>query len=128
MSPEGKTILVAEYFSFEGDRIWNASDEQLADITFRGLEQIGFIRRSEVLGSAVVRVKHAYPLFEIGYAEQCEVIYGYLRAFRNLHLAGRSGMFRYYNMDHAIESGLRAADLVMQEAIGKRQWAIGMVA
>ncbi len=128
MAPEGKTILVAEYFSFEGDRIWNASDEQLADITSRGLEQIGFVKRSEVLGSAVVRVKHAYPLFEIGYAEQCEVIYRYLSAFRNLHLAGRSGMFRYYNMDHAIESGLRAADWVIQEAMGERQWAIGMVA
>ena len=118
MAPEGKTILVAEYFSFEGDRIWNASDEQLADITFRGLEQIGFIRRSEVLGSAVVRVKHAYPLFEIGYAEQCEVIYGYLSAFRNLHLTGRSGMFRYYNMDHAIASGLRAADWVINNTAG----------
>ncbi len=128
MAPEGKTLLVAEYFSFKGDRIWNASDEQLADVTSRGLEQIGFIRRSEVLDSNVVRVKHAYPLFEIGYAEQCEVIYGYLNSFRNLHLAGRSGMFRYYNMDHAIESGLRAADWVIQEAMGKRQWAIGMVA
>src|SRR5208337_2981109 len=121
MAPEGKTILVAEYFSFEGDHIWKASDEQLGDITVRGLEQIGFIKRNEVLGSAVVRVKHAYPLFEIGYAEQCEVIYRYLSAFRNLHLAGRSGMFRYYNMDHAIESGLRAADWVMQEAVGYSQ-------
>jgi len=128
MAPEGKTILVAEYFSFKGDRIWNASDERLADITSRGLEQLGFIRRSEVLGSSVVRVKHAYPLFEIGYAEQCEVICSYLSSFRNLHLAGRSGMFRYYNMDHAIESGLRAADFVIQEARGQRQWAIGMVA
>lgn len=118
MAPEGKTILVAEYFSFEGDRIWNASDEQLADITFQGLEQIGFIRRSEVLDSAVVRVRHAYPLFEIGYAEQCEVIYGYLSAFRNLHFAGRTGMFRYYNMDYAIESGLRAAEAVIRNASG----------
>ncbi len=128
MSPEGKTVLVAEYFSFQGDRIWNSSDEQLADITFRGLEQIGFIRRSEVLGSTVVRVRHAYPLFQIGYAEQCEVIYDYLGAFRNLKLAGRSGMFRYYNMDLAIKSGLRAADWAIQEAMGDRQWAIGKVA
>ncbi len=118
MAPEGKTILVAEHFSFEGDRIWNSSDEQLADITSQGLEQLGFISRGDVLGSAVVRVKQAYPLFEIGYAEQCEVIYSYLGAFRNLHLAGRSGMFRYYNMDHAIESGLRAADSVINNTMG----------
>ncbi len=118
MAPEGKTILVAEHFSFKGDRIWNSSDEQLADITSRGLERLGFISRGDVLGSAVVRVKQAYPLFEIGYAEQCEVIYKYLGAFRNLHLAGRSGMFRYYNMDHAIESGLHAADSVINNTMG----------
>lgn len=128
MAPEGKTILVAEYFSFEGDHIWTASDDELAEITTRGLEQLGFIKRSEVSGSAVVRARQAYPLFEIGYAEQCSVLCRYLGAFRNLHLAGRVGMFRYYNMDHAIESGLRAADAVIQKARGERQWAIGMVA
>ncbi|MBF0557537.1 MAG: FAD-dependent oxidoreductase [Nitrospirae bacterium] len=128
MAPEGKTILVAEYFSFEGDDIWNASDDQLADITCRGLEQLGFISRSEVSGSAVVRARQAYPLFEIGYADQCSVLYKYLSSFSNLHLAGRVGMFKYYNMDHAIESGLQAADDVMQKMIGDRQWEIGMVA
>src|SRR5271157_4226669 len=100
MAPEGKTILVSEYFSFQGDRIWNASDEHLTDITVRGLEQLGFIKKSEVSGSAVVRAKKAYPLFEIGYEEQCTLLYDYLNTFRNLHLAGRVGMFRYYNMDH----------------------------
>ncbi len=41
MAPEGKTILVAEYFSFEGDRIWNASDGHLADITVMALSNWG---------------------------------------------------------------------------------------
>ncbi len=118
MAPEGKTILVAEYFSFQGDSIWNASDEHLADITVRGLEQLGFIKKSEVSGNAVVRAKQAYPLFEIGYAEQCAFLYNYLGAFRNLHLAGRVGMFRYYNMDHAIESGLSAARQIIRSASG----------
>ena len=118
MAPEGKTILVAEYFSFQGDSIWNASDEHLADITVRGLVQLGFIKKSEVSGSTVVRAEKAYPLFETGYAEQCEFLYDYLGAFRNLHLAGRVGMFKYYNMDHAIESGLRAAGAVIRNASG----------
>jgi len=118
MAPEGKTILVAEYFSFQGDRIWNASDDHLADMTVQGLVQLGFIKKSEVSGSAVVRVKQAYPLFEIGYAEQCAFLYNYLGAYSNLHLAGRTGMFRYYNMDHAIESGLGAAEAVIRNASG----------
>lgn len=116
MAPEGKTILVAEYFSFQGDAIWNASDDHLGEMTVRGLEQLGFIKKSEVPGCAVVRAKKAYPLFEIGYSRLCRLLYDYLGTFRNLHLAGRVGMFKYYNMDHAMESGFNAAEAVMQKA------------
>ncbi len=113
MAPEGKTLLVIEYFSFRGDRIWNATDENLVSTTVGHLEKLGFIRRAEVCDGTVVRVPKAYPLFEIGYHELCKELYAYLGRFRNLIIAGRSGMFRYYNMDHAIASGIRAAEAVM---------------
>jgi protoporphyrinogen oxidase len=113
MAPEGKTLLVIEYFSFRGDRIWNDSDESLIRTTVGQLEKLGFIRKEEVSGGTVVRVPNAYPLFEIGYHGLCNVLYAYLNRFKNLHVAGRSGMFRYYNMDHAIVSGIRAAEAVM---------------
>ncbi len=29
MAPEGKTLLVAEFFSFEGDAVWNTNDDDL---------------------------------------------------------------------------------------------------
>ena len=113
MAPEGKTLLVIEYFSFKGDRIWNETDENLIRTTVDHLEKLGFIRRAEVCDSTVVRVPKAYPLFEIGYHELCKELYAYLGSFRNLIIAGRSGMFRYYNMDHALASGIRAAEAVM---------------
>jgi protoporphyrinogen oxidase len=118
MAPEGKTIIVIEYFSFKGDNIWNESDEKLTDITVENLEFIGLVKKQEVINSIVVRVPNAYPLFEIGYKEISSVIYKYLSAFENLHIAGRSGMFKYYNMDHAIESGINAAKEVIQKSPG----------
>jgi len=118
MAPEGKTLLVIEYFSFKGDAIWNETDEGLVRKTADHLERLGFIRSAEVCGSSVVRVPKAYPLFEIGYQELCDDLYGYLKRFTNLHISGRSGMFRYYNMDHAIESGIRAAESVMGRVAG----------
>ncbi|GAB4419408.1 MAG: NAD(P)/FAD-dependent oxidoreductase [Thermodesulfovibrionales bacterium] len=114
MAPEGKTLMVMEFFSNRGDRIWNESDGRLTEITVKNLEALGFIKGHEVLDSAVVRVPCAYPLFEIGYKEACDVIYDYLCRFKNLHISGRGGMFRYYNMDHAIESGISAAEKVMK--------------
>ena len=116
MAPEGKTIIVAEFFSFKGDRIWNKSDEELTSITVENLENMGFVKKHEMIGSAVVRVPNAYPLFEIGYKERCDEIYEYLGRFKNLHITGRSGMFRYYNMDHAIESGIKTAERIIKKS------------
>jgi protoporphyrinogen oxidase len=113
MAPAGKTAVVMEYFSFRGDAIWNKGDEELIGITARNLETLGFIGTGEVLGGVVVRVPGAYPLFDVGYREACDVIYDYLQGFSNFHLAGRSGMFRYYNMDHAIGSGIETAEKIL---------------
>jgi protoporphyrinogen oxidase len=110
MAPEGKTLIVTEYFSFAGDSTWRESDDSLTDITVENLEKLGFIKKTEVIDGAVVRVPKAYPLFEVGYKTICDKLYGYLDRFRNLHLAGRSGMFRYYNMDHTIASGVSTAE------------------
>ena len=55
-----------------------------------------------------------HPLFEVGYQERCDTLLAYLDRFPNLHLAGRGGMFRYYNMDRAIESGIDAAETILQ--------------
>lgn len=115
MAPEGKSILVAEFFSFKGDRIWNKSDEELTSITVENLENMGFIKKHEVVDSVVLRVPNAYPLFEVGYREKCNELYDYLGRFKNLHITGRSGMFRYYNMDHAIESGIKTAEKIIKK-------------
>lgn len=117
MAPDGKTLLVMEFFCSTGDSVWNESDKELAGITITGLEQLGFIKKNEVIDSCVVRAPKAYPLFEVGYAERCTTIHSYLSTFKNLHLAGRGGMFRYYNMDHAIESGLQAAERIIKTEV-----------
>lgn len=113
MAPEGKTLLVIEYFCFRGDDTWNASDEELSKRTVKGLESLGFIKEAEVIGTEVVRVPGAYPLFDLSFEEHCDKLYSWLNGFENLHIAGRSGTFQYYNMDHAILSGFEAAEHIL---------------
>ncbi|MCL5024626.1 MAG: FAD-dependent oxidoreductase [Nitrospirae bacterium] len=114
MAPEGRTLLVTEFFSFRGDRIWNETDGRLIGITVDSLAALGFVKKEEIAGGVVLRVPGAYPLFEVGYKEPCGELYEYLRGFKNLHIAGRGGMFRYYNMDHAIESGIATAERIIK--------------
>jgi protoporphyrinogen oxidase len=115
MAPEDKTLVVIEYFCFRGDSIWDSTDRELSDITVSGLRDLGFVKSKEVLGTSVLRIPRAYPLFEVGYEERCDTIYDYLGKFSNLFIAGRAGMFQYQNMDHAMESGMRAADEVISK-------------
>jgi len=115
MAPAGKTLLVAEHFCFRGDETWSASNEELAEKTISNLVNLGFIKRHEVLDKVVLRIPRAYPLFEVGYTGQLEKICEYLDRYQNLRLIGRGGMFRYYNMDHTIESGISAAEALMAD-------------
>ena len=115
MAPPGKTLLVTEFFCFRGDETWSASDEELAETTITNLINLGFIKRHEVLDQVVLRIPRAYPLFEVGYTKQLEKICTYLERYKNLRLIGRGGMFRYYNMDHTLESGISAAEALMAD-------------
>jgi protoporphyrinogen oxidase len=114
MAPAGKTLLVLEFFCFRGDAVWNADDRALREAGIEHLEQLGFIRPGEVTDSVAVRVPNAYPLFEVGYEKYFHEITDYLKGFENLHLAGRAGMFRYDNMDHAMRSGMDVAELIIK--------------
>jgi protoporphyrinogen oxidase len=116
MAPPGKSLLIMEFFSFRGDAVWNMQDGKLADLTVENLVRLGFINKQEVLDSVVVRVPKAYPLFEVGYRKHADDLQDYLGRFSNLHIAGRGGMFRYYNMDVAIRSGIETAEKVIQKS------------
>jgi protoporphyrinogen oxidase len=113
MAPAGKTHLVVEYFCFKGDAVWNASDAELTALTVQHLEKLDFVSRDEVLDSCIIREQKAYPLFAVGYQEHYEKLIDYLSNFKNLHIAGRGGMFKYYNMDHAMESGIEVAEEIL---------------
>jgi protoporphyrinogen oxidase len=121
MAPEGKTHIVAEYFCFRGDHIWNSSDEELTTMTVKQLESLGLINRDEVIDSCVIRAPKAYPLLEVGYAEHYSKILRYLDKFKNLHLIGRTGMFKYYNMDRAIESGIEVAQEIVKKKSSEKE-------
>lgn len=113
MAPEGKTHVVAEFFCFKGDKIWNSSDEELTAITVENLGKLGFIKENEVIDSYVVRAAKAYPLMEVGYREPYDKILQYLKNFKNLRPIGRGGLFKYYNMDRAMESGIEVAEEIL---------------
>jgi protoporphyrinogen oxidase len=123
MAPPGKTLLVTEHFCFRGDATWGATDEDLVAATVAHLERLGLVRREKVIEGVVRRVPAAYPLFDVGHREHCEALLAYLGQFSNLQVAGRGGMFRYHNMDGAMESGMDAAEALLRRRAQARDEA-----
>lgn len=112
MSPADKTSLLIEYFCFEDDPYWTASNEVLLDLSLEHLEAIGFIRRAEVRNCYSLRARHAYPVYDLEYDHYLARIKTYLDEFKNLFYIGRPGRFRYTNQDHSLLMGFRAAQSI----------------
>ncbi|MCE7795649.1 NAD(P)/FAD-dependent oxidoreductase [Sphingobium sufflavum] len=111
-----------EYFCFEGDGLWSATDADLVELAKKEMAILGLCKADQVVGGAVVRQEKAYPVYDDSYAENVKLMREELEAkYPTLHLVGRNGMHRYNNQDHAmmtamltvrnIEAGTRVYDI-----------------
>jgi protoporphyrinogen oxidase len=98
-----------EYFCFEGDGMWTASDEELITLGKKEIEQIGLAHAADVTDGYVVRQKKAYPVYDHFYAAHIETIKEGLQNYTGLYLMGRNGMHKYNNQDHSMMTAMLAA-------------------
>lgn len=108
----GTSLILMEYFCSRGDPLWDAADEALIGLAGDELEGLGFAARHEITDGHVVRQLNAYPVYDEAYRGHVDVIRGFLERFGNLSPAGRSGLHRYNNQDHAMLSGMAAVDFL----------------
>jgi protoporphyrinogen oxidase len=116
---ETSTCLGLEYFCFEGDGLWNSTDEDLIARARAEIGEIGLMDPNDVRDACVVRQKKAYPVYDETYADHMKEIRRELRlSCPNLHLVGRNGMHKYNNQDHAMMTGmLTAANIIAGEEL-----------
>ena len=110
MAPDGYTSLAAEVFTSQGEPTWEQADEVLVQRAADDLTGIGFMTAGSLHQGWVKRVRFAYPVYDIGYADKVKTVRQFLAQWPNLHLVGRTGSFRYMNSDGVIEDALRMAD------------------
>jgi protoporphyrinogen oxidase len=104
----GTTCLGVEYFCFEGDELWDMSDEETVQLATDELGRIGLIDPNQVFEGVKVRVPKAYPMYDRDYAEAVDVLRRYLHRFTNLQTFGRNGLHRYNNQDHSMWTAILA--------------------
>ena len=119
----GHTCLGVEYFCFEGDDIWEMTDEQAVALATEEMARIGLIDPARVVDGVKVRVPKAYPMYDRHYEAAVETIQGYLAQFENLQTCGRNGLHRYNNQDHSMWTAVLAA-LNLAENANYDVWSV----
>ena len=104
---EALACVGLEYFCFEGDGLWSASDDDLVALATKELATLGLADPATVVGGRVVRQEKAYPVYDDAYRTNVEEMRGELEArYPTLHMVGRNGMHRYNNQDHAMMTAM----------------------
>lgn len=110
MVPAGMSCLGLEYFCFEGDQLWDASDADLVALAKKEIAQIGLVDATDVVDACVVRQPKAYPVYDDAYRHNMEMVRLDLeQSFPTLHMIGRNGMHKYNNQDHAMMTAMLTA-------------------
>lgn len=110
LSPVGTTTYVFEIPCETGDLVWKKSDQEIAHEVIQAfIGEFSLIEDSDVLGFYVHRIENLLPVYSLGYHQPLKKVKDYLKAFTNLQIIGRNGIFRYNNADHSIEMGFAAA-------------------
>ena len=105
-----------EYFCFEGDGLWNSSDEELIELAKSELENIGLAARSDVLDGCVVRQRKAYPVYDDEYTRHVDTIREEIdQRYPDLHVVGRNGMHKYNNQDHAMMTAMLTVENILAD-------------
>ena len=115
MAPPDRSCVVFEYFCNEGDAVWNASDQELFEKTRRDFRKSAISPEAvtRIVDYKVVRTSKTYPLYEIGFSRYLLKIRDYLKRFKNLQLIGRYGTYKYNNLDHSLETGIKGAQNIL---------------
>ncbi|MFP3905003.1 MAG: NAD(P)/FAD-dependent oxidoreductase [Armatimonadota bacterium] len=107
------TCVGVEYFLWRDEPLWETPDEEIIALAGRELEMLGLVEADAVMDGDVVRMPHAYPVYDPGYTDRVTVIRQWLEKFQNFASIGRNGQHRYNNMDHSMLTGLLAAENIL---------------
>lgn len=115
-APAGTTGYCCEVTCMEGDERWQHA-ERLIDWVVDDLVKVGLVDSRRKVGDVrVERLPDSYPIYHQRYPGELDRARKALAGFHNLHLAGRTGLFWYNNMDHSMENAMQLSSRLLRDA------------
>jgi protoporphyrinogen oxidase len=124
VADSSKVWVGLEYFCFEGDELWQMTDDELVRLGARELAKIDIIDEAQVLDGTVLRMDKTYPAY-FGSYDRFPEIRRFVDTFENLFLVGRNGMHKYNNQDHSMLTAMVAVDNIADGLTDKENiWSV----
>ncbi len=110
VEPRDRTVLCGELPCSPQGRLWSLSDEELGREMIRALDRADLPPGSGVTQVVTRRLRHAYPIYELGYERHFDRLQSWIDAQDNLISFGRQGLFAHDNTHHALRMAYAAGD------------------
>lgn len=107
--PGNKTVICCEITCRMDDDDWNLDLEAGAAVAERDLVTVGLIKPGMTRGIEIRRIRYAYPVYDLTYRKNLDVLMEAARSIPCLTTTGRQGLYRYNNMDHSVAMGRKVA-------------------
>ncbi|KKC33584.1 NAD(P)/FAD-dependent oxidoreductase [Devosia psychrophila] len=126
MVPDPDTACYGmEYFCNAGDDTWDMADADLIARAKFEIGKLGLANPDDIVDASVVRQPKAYPVYDDTYKINVDTITeGLAEQFKNMHLAGRNGMHKYNNQDHAMMTGILTAKNIIAGTEAHDVWTV----
>jgi protoporphyrinogen oxidase len=119
--PEDRDVVCFEMPCDIGDDIWNASDDELAELV-RGCVRETGLPELNMDWVQVKRVRNVYPIYHRGYRSQLGVLEQWVEQLPHVTTFGRQGLFTPDNTHHSMVMGYEAADALGSGDFDHEHW------
>ena len=108
--PANRTILCAELPCDPGEPWWDMTDDELGRHYCDWLASVGLPVSARVVRTETRRLAHAYPVYDLDYEKNFNVMDDWLSGIDGVLTFGRQGLFAHDNTHHAYAMAYGAAD------------------
>lgn len=120
MIPPDKTVLCVEVTCNENDEIWNSDENTVYTKIIEGLKDVHILNDEHIEEYFVKRLTHAYPVYDVDYRKNLDIVLNYLDTIEYVYPIGRQGIFNYCGMADAMDMGFTVAALIHSKT--NNQW------
>lgn len=121
--PRGTTVLCAELPCSPDDAVWSMSDAELGELVVRDIRTAGLPLARPPVAVHVRRLRHAYPIYLMGYERHFNALDEWLGGVPRLLTFGRQGLFAHDNTHHALYMAYSAVECLRGAEFDTSQWA-----